>query len=112
MPDRLRRVAIGVTGASGALYAVRTVSSLLALDVQVELVVSDLGRRLLRDELGAEATVDKLATYISARYGVTVASDNFVIHSNKDVGATIASGSYLCDAMAIVPCSIDRKSVV
>ena len=55
MSARLRRVAIGVTGASGALYAVRTVSSLLALDVQVELVVSDLGRRLLRDELGAEA---------------------------------------------------------
>ena len=106
MPARLRRVAIGVTGASGALYAVRTVSSLLALDVQVELVVSDLGRRLLRDELGAEAAVDKLAAYISARYGVTVASDNFVIHSNKDVGATIASGSYLCDAMAIVPCSM------
>ena len=106
MSARLRRVAIGVTGASGALYAVRTVSSLLALDIQVELVVSDLGRRLLRDELGAEAAVDKLASYISARYGVTVASDNFVIHGNKDVGATIASGSYLCDAMAIVPCSM------
>ena len=69
MSSRPRRVAIGITGASGALYAVRTVSSLLALDVQVELVVSDLGRRLLREELGAEASVDKLASYISGRYG-------------------------------------------
>ena len=98
MSSRPRRVAIGITGASGALYAVRTVSSLLALDVQVELVVSDLGRRLLREELGAEASVDKLASYIP--------SDKFVLHGNKDVGATIASGSYLCDAMAIVPCSM------
>ena len=106
MSSRPRRVAIGITGASGALYAVRTVSSLLALDVQVELVVSDLGRRLLREELGAEASVDKLVSYISGRYGCTIPTDKFVIHGNKDVGATIASGSYLCDAMAIVPCSM------
>ena len=47
-----RRIVVGITGASGALYAVRTVAALLSRDCQVELVVSDFGRRLLRDELG------------------------------------------------------------
>jgi len=46
-----QRVAIGVTGASGALYATRTVAALLERGVHIELVVSDYGRRLLRDEL-------------------------------------------------------------
>ena len=100
------RVGVGITGASGALYAVRTVAALLASDVRVELVASDLGRRLLREELGADAAVDKLQAYLAARYGTTVDAGSFVVHSNKDVGASIASGSYPCDAMVIVPCSM------
>ena len=45
-----RSIALAVTGASGALYAVRTLAELLSRGVHVELVVSDYGRRLLRDE--------------------------------------------------------------
>lgn len=101
-----RVVTVGVTGASGALYAVRTVAALLAADARVELVVSDYGRRLLRDELGAEAALDRLDTYVHSRYGVVASTDTLEIHSNKDVGASIASGSYRCDAMVIVPCSM------
>ena len=63
-----RSVALAVTGASGALYAVRTLAELLSRGVQVELVVSDYGRRLLRDELGEEAAVDRLMPYLSAKY--------------------------------------------
>ena len=56
-PDRLR---VAITGASGALYATRTLAALLERAVHVELVVSDYGRRLLRDELGEAASVDRL----------------------------------------------------
>ena len=45
-------IAVAITGASGAIYATRTLAALLARGVHVELVVSDYGRRLLRDELG------------------------------------------------------------
>ena len=100
------RVAVGVTGASGALYAVRTVAALLSAGARVELVVSDLGRRLLHDELGAAAAADKLGTYLTSRYGVATGGDALVLHRNRDVGARIASGSYPCDAMVIVPCSM------
>src|SRR6185295_13654823 len=101
-----QRVAIGVTGASGALYATRTVAALLERGLHVELVVSDYGRRLLRDELGDEATIENLIPYLSATYGERVAAGSMTIHSNRDLGATIASGSHRCSGMAIVPCSM------
>ena len=52
---------LAITGASGALYATRTMAALLERGCHLELIVSDYGRRLLRDELGERAAVDKLA---------------------------------------------------
>jgi 4-hydroxy-3-polyprenylbenzoate decarboxylase len=99
-------VVVGVTGASGALYAVRTVAALLERGCRVEIVASDFGRRLLRDELGEEAAIDRLVPYLTDRFGDGVSAGSLVVHSNRDVGATIASGSYVCDGMVIVPCSM------
>ena len=104
--DVVRRVAVGITGASGALYAVRTVAALLSAGAEVELVVSDFGRRLLRDELGETASVDALPAYLLNRYGESVQAGTLTVHSNRDVGASIASGSYVCESMVIVPCSM------
>jgi 4-hydroxy-3-polyprenylbenzoate decarboxylase len=106
MSDKPSRVALGITGASGALYAVRTLAALLAAEVRVDLVVSDFGRRLLADELGPDAAVDRLGSYLTARYGVAFASDALAVHRNRDVGAAIASGTSPCQAMVIVPCSM------
>ena len=105
MPEP-RRLTVGVTGASGAVYAVRTVAALLAEGVAVELVVSDFGRRLLRDELGPEAALERLADYLAHRYGIAPPGSGLVVHSNRDVGASIASGSHPSEAMVIVPCSM------
>ena len=104
--DPHRSVALAVTGASGALYAVRTLAELLSRGVHVELVVSDYGRRLLRDELGETASVERLMAYLSAKYGPQVSTGAFTLHSNRDLGATIASGSQGCTAMVVVPCSM------
>ncbi len=101
-----RSVALAVTGASGALYAVRTLAELLSRGVHVELVVSDYGRRLLRDELGEGASVDRLMEYLATKYGPQVNAGAFTLHSNRDLGATIASGSQGCTAMIVVPCSM------
>ena len=97
---------VGITGASGALYAVRTVAALLSQKCQVELVTSDFGRRLLRDELGEAAALDGLFEYLATRYGDGVRAGTLMMHSNRDVGAPVASGSYACEAMVIVPCSM------
>ena len=101
-----RSIALAVTGASGALYAVRTLAELLSRGVHVELVVSDYGRRLLRDELGEAASVERLKPFLSAKYGPQVSAGAFTLHSNRDLGATIASGSQGCTAMVVVPCSM------
>lgn len=100
------RVAVGITGASGALYAARTLAALLAMGVRVDLVASDFGRRLLTDELGKDAAVDRLGAYLTARYGVEVPSGALKIHRNRDVGGAIASGTSPVEAMVIVPCSM------
>jgi len=107
-----QRVAIGVTGASGALYATRTVAALLERGVHIELVVSDYGRRLLRDELGDEASIDRLMAFLSGKYGPGVAAGTLTLHSNRDLGATIASGSHGCSGMAIVPCSMKTLAAI
>ena len=101
-----RRIAVAVTGASGAIYAVRTIAALLESGCELELVFSDYGKRLLLDELGPEARVERLTDLMIARYGEGVSRGSFIVHSNKDLGATLASGSHRCDAMVIVPCSM------
>jgi 4-hydroxy-3-polyprenylbenzoate decarboxylase len=101
-----RTIAIAVTGASGAIYATRTIAALMEQGCHLELVISDYGRRLLRDELGEAAGADKLLEYLADRYGDGVRNGTYALHSNRDLGAKIASGSQDCEGMAVVPCSM------
>jgi 4-hydroxy-3-polyprenylbenzoate decarboxylase len=75
-------------------------------------VVSDYGRRLLRDELGDAASIDQLLPFLTDRYGSGVSAGSLNLHSNRDLGATIASGSHGCIGMAIVPCSMKTLAAV
>jgi 4-hydroxy-3-polyprenylbenzoate decarboxylase len=106
MASDAKRIAVGITGASGAIYAVRTVAALLELGCHLEIVVSEYGRRLLADELGAEARVDRLAPFLVDRYGASVEAGTFELHGNRDLGASLASGSHRCESMVVVPCSM------
>ena len=90
-------IVTAITGASGAHYAQRFIQGLVQAGVGVHLVVSPLGRRLLHDEMGMEGIDLKL---LAGR------TDHAITHYNyNDVGAKIASGSFLHDGMVIVPCS-------
>jgi len=104
--ERRRTFAVAITGASGALYATRTLAALLERNCHLEIVVSDYGRRLLHDELGERAAVPRLREYLVETYGAAAGNGTFSVLSNKDLGATIASGSHDCQGMVIVPCSM------
>jgi len=112
MADAGQAIAIAVTGASGAVYATRTLAALLERGVHVELIVSDYGRRLLRDELGEQASIDRLVPFLIDKYGSGVTAGTVTVHSNRDLGATLASGSHGCSGMAIVPCSMKTLAAV
>src|SRR5258705_7966663 len=101
-----RTFALAITGASGAIYAMRTMAALLERDCHLEVVVSDYGKRLLHDELGDRASVGRLREYLVETYGDAATRGTFEVLNNKDLGATIASGSHDCEAMVIVPCSM------
>jgi len=96
-------ITIGVTGASGAIYA-QAILRLLDSDSRVErvyLVASDAGLRLLSTELGVVAADGKKLP--SLLTGTAAKKIEFL--PNKDIGATIASGSAIVDGMAVIPCS-------
>jgi 4-hydroxy-3-polyprenylbenzoate decarboxylase len=101
-----RHLAIAITGASGAIYAARTVAALLARDFHLDLVVSDYGRRLLLEELGPEARADRFQAYLVERYGDSAARGDLVLHSNRDLGSSLASGGTRAEALVVVPCSM------
>ena len=110
--ERAPAIAIAITGASGAVYATRTIAALLARGTHIELIVSEYGRRLLRDELGEQASMDRLMPFLVDTYGDGVTAGTMKVHSNRDLGATIASGSHGCSGMAIVPCSMKTLAAV
>jgi 4-hydroxy-3-polyprenylbenzoate decarboxylase len=88
---------MGVTGASGAPYARRLAQCLVQHDLHLHLVVSSPARQVMADELGLrEFSLEALLGRVA---------DNVTLHSHHDVGASIASGSFLTDGMVICPCS-------
>jgi len=107
-----RSVAVGVTGASGSIYALRTIAALMEQGCRLDVVFSDFGKRLLLDELGEDVRPDRLAERLAARYGAGVNAGSIAVHSNKDLGAALASGSHRCESMVVVPCSMKTLAAV
>jgi len=98
---------VAITGASGAVYAQRTVQLLVAAGIHVHLIVSPLGQRLLHDELGMEGTDLSALCGLQSRW-----RDLVSLHNPRDVGAPPASGSFHHDGMVIVPCSSNTLSAI
>jgi 4-hydroxy-3-polyprenylbenzoate decarboxylase len=103
-------VTVGVTGASGAILAQKTLA-LLEADSRVgrvHLVVTETGQRLFAEELEiSSGDAKQLPSRI-----LGTASKKIEVLPNKDVGAAIASGSYEVDAMIVIPCSMGTLAAI
>ncbi len=97
-----RQLVLGITGASGAAYALRLLNLLLENPIHIHLVVSDYGKRLLAEE--ASITTLEPDQFITNHSGSPLPG-TLTIHPNKDVGAVIATGSHIHQGMVILPCS-------
>src|ERR1700758_3696721 len=94
----MKRIVVGMTGATGAPLAVRVLEFLHDLDVEVHLIVSQWARATLVQECG-----------LSAKDIRALAS---VLHDACDQGASISSGSFHTDGMIIVPCSMKTLAAI
>ena len=92
---------LGITGASGVVLGVRTLEVLHALGVPVHLIVSEGATITLREETGrAAGDLKRLATFF---------------HDDRDLGASISSGSYVSPnvaAMVVTPCSMKTLAAI
>ena len=110
MPPQTQTITVGVTGASGALFAQKALALLEddARVARVHLVVTETGQRLFAEELGIPSgDLKQLPSRVLGR-----ATRKIEILPNKDVGACIASGSYEVDAMLVIPCSMGTLSAI
>lgn len=94
-----RRLVVAISGASGAVYGVRLLQRLReTAGIETHLVVSDAGWHNLQHELAMErAAVEALADQL---------------HDVRDIGATLASGSFQCSGMVVAPCSMRTLAAV
>jgi 4-hydroxy-3-polyprenylbenzoate decarboxylase len=100
-------IVVGITGASGAPYAVRLLQELAAAHRPISLVVSKFGMRLLETEVGI-GSMDALRTAV----GKDAWDSCIESYSNDDRGAPPASGSSLTSGMIVCPCSMGTLSAI
>ncbi len=100
-----KKIVVGVTGASGAPYLLSLLRVLAEADVEIHFAISSLGRRLLAEELNI--------TSISASgLGIPNHTHKLIIYRDKDLGAKIASGTFLHDGMIVLPCSSNTLGAI
>lgn len=97
-PVEKKRLVVGISGASGAILGIRFLSALKELGVESHLVISPAAEKTINQETGWQ--VSQVQALASA------------VYPYQDIGASIASGSFKSDGMAVIPCSIKTLSAI
>ncbi len=103
---------VAITGASGAIYAVRTLRALLADGHHVHLIMSKYGRYVLHEEQDWRADSESVIEFLTRVGGDEVGNGTLDEHSVNDLTRSISSGSAPCDGMVVVPCSAKSLSSI
>jgi len=92
----MKRIVVGITGATGVIYGIRVLEVLHDTDVETHVVISQAARQTILIETGYSVKdVEKLA---------------FRLYDPKDIAGAISSGSFKTDGMVIVPCTMKSLS--
>jgi 4-hydroxy-3-polyprenylbenzoate decarboxylase len=91
-----KRIVVGISGASGVIYGVSLLQCLQEKDYETHLILSDAGKRNIEIETAYKPSdLERMV---------------FRTYDNNDVGAALASGSFLTEGMVVVPCSVKTLS--
>ena len=91
----MRRIVVGISGATGAIYGIRLLEALRKVDVESHLVITRSGKRTIMHETNLKLEdVRSLAD---------------VYYASEDIGAAISSGSFRTMGMVVAPCSIRSR---
>lgn len=94
---RKKRILVGITGASGSLYGYTLIRALHQLGIETHVIATDMGEKVMQFECGVK--LKDLGGYAT-------------IHSNQNLFASVASGSFQTDGMVIVPCSMNTLGAI
>jgi 4-hydroxy-3-polyprenylbenzoate decarboxylase len=92
----MKRLTIGISGATGAIYGIRLLEVLSKSDVETHLIITEAGENTIRMETDWKVEDVKALAKVS--------------HDIKNLGADVSSGSFLSEGMVIIPCSIKSLS--
>ena len=95
--DRMKRIIIGVTGASGAMYGIQMLKAIRGI-VESHLIISQNAQRVIKLETSFE--LEQIISFASH------------VHDNNNLEAPVSSGSFKTDGMIIIPCSIKSLSAI
>lgn len=105
--SKITKVVLGVSGASGACYAVRTLQLLLAAGVDVDLIYSNAAKRVLFEEMDVRLESDPTVLLNGQQ-----AAAELRLWPNEDIGAPPASGTAIGDVVMLVPCSLSTIGAI
>ena len=88
----MRRLIVGMTGSTGAVFGIRLLEALKHSDVESHLIISKWAQRTIEHE--TNHTIEQVRSLAT------------VVHSQGDMGASISSGSFITEGMVVIPCSV------
>ncbi len=100
----MKRIVVGITGASGSIYAVRLLEALIRFEVEIHLLFSGTAGKVMQYETGID--ISNLAGMLTEGIAEKKFPSIIAAHENSNLFAPVASGSFHTDGMIIIPCSM------
>lgn len=100
----MKKIIIGITGASGSAYFLRVMEVLSQQEMEIHLIASDQGRKVLTYETGV-ILEEQTQLWNKSKADI-------ILEDNENLFSPIASGSFRCDAMVILPCSMSTVAEI
>ncbi|MFN3604995.1 MAG: UbiX family flavin prenyltransferase [Leptonema sp. (in: bacteria)] len=109
--NKKQRFIIGITGASGIVYAINFLKHLSNIEGESYIILSDSAKIVLKKEMGLSLTSEEVFLDFCLKDNYN-RKHQFYFENNKNIGAKSASGSFLHQGMIVIPCSMKTLSAI